>query len=323
MRMPRGLLRLDALIYVTHHALIYVTHHALIYVTHHGFSARNHQRRDQRTWSSMGIHRDRTASLTILPREWISCRDPTEPAESLQAVRLPPSLLKQPIKNNACHLNDTGPKGKPAATRLKKGAGTPAEPGEQDSPLACEYERCPKTSDVDKTMRIVDGAWVAGKQNWQRIAGKCLCNACYHSYKRKGTLERDKKARTKEGGGSSQSRAEVLDEPQAKRKKKAGTKEGGGSSQSRAAVLDEPEGEEPEGDPDVLGGGCEVFCEHKECPRTSSNGEFHVVKAESVAGGQDWTSLAQKTLCNACYNQYYRTGELPKAGVGDEGQFRA
>jgi hypothetical protein len=57
----------------------------------------------------------------------------------------------------------------------------------------------------------------------------------------------------------------------------------------------------------------EKRCTYANCDRPEHGSDFHQIEAGRRSGGQDWSSLAGFTLCNACYQQYKRRGTLERS----------
>lgn len=54
-------------------------------------------------------------------------------------------------------------------------------------------------------------------------------------------------------------------------------------------------------------------CGYRECENPTVSSQFYDISATRTSGGQDWSSLAGSTICNACYCRFKRNGTLDRA----------
>jgi hypothetical protein len=110
----------------------------------------------------------------------------------------------------------------------------------------CSYAGCKSPTESSRFNQI-DGASIAGGQDWSELAGTVLCDACYLQYMKRGTLER-----TRSGQGRGESAFASSIPPRSSKKRKRQSDEAGQlhaatrssrSSSKRKPVQKEVEGE--------------------------------------------------------------------------------
>ena len=58
----------------------------------------------------------------------------------------------------------------------------------------------------------------------------------------------------------------------------------------------------------------EKCCTYEGCDSPEDSNQFYKIDGSTKAGGQDWSALDGRVLCNACYTQYRLKGMLERAG---------
>jgi hypothetical protein len=61
-------------------------------------------------------------------------------------------------------------------------------------------------------------------------------------------------------------------------------------------------------------------CTYEHCERPDDSSHFHRIEQDSIAGGQDWTSLVGNILCHSCYRRYKARGTLARLKCLDESE---
>lgn len=71
-----------------------------------------------------------------------------------------------------------------------------------------------------------------------------------------------------------------------------------------------------------LNGKSQSMCSYSNCPLPYQSNKWRTVTAETGAGGQDWTPLMGKLLCDSCYSTYRKHGTLVRSVRTSEGWSR-
>ena len=198
----------------------------------------------------------------------------------------------------------------------------------------CTYSGCWNLSDSSQFIDIEEGKTTGG-QDWSSLVGSVLCAACYQRYRQRGTLERapdhgeksavervvntplvgskrrctyvhcDKptnsskfyqigEGRTSGGQDWSALVGSVLCKKCYKRFRRRGTLERAPDHGDKSA-------------------GSMKRCTYVHCDNPTNSSCFYQIGEGKTAGGQDWSTLVGKVLCEACYRRYLRRGRLEKA----------
>jgi hypothetical protein len=120
----------------------------------------------------------------------------------------------------------------------------------------CSYKGC-KRPCKSRKFHLIDERSQFGGQDWTELAGSVLCDACYAQYSKRGTLQR----------------TQVQHKPLVAYERR---------------------------------------CSYEGCRRPTEGKQYIQIDGKSNAGGQDWTALAGKVLCNTCRQQYSIRGTLER-----------
>ena len=93
----------------------------------------------------------------------------------------------------------------------------------------CSYAGCKSPTESSRFNQI-DGASIAGGQDWSELAGTVLCDACYLQYMKRGTLER-----TRSGQGRGESAFASSIPPRSSKKRKRHSDEAGKHAATRSS----------------------------------------------------------------------------------------
>jgi hypothetical protein len=186
----------------------------------------------------------------------------------------------------------------------------------------CSYECCTSANASSQLIKIQAGT-SAGGQDWTSLVGRVLCHECCNRFMAFGSLDGDPicppcaparrcgyehclspdqsysfheiKDMTEAGGQDWTSLVgRVLCSSCYCRFKRHGSLEGGTGPDPKPLSAEEKR------------------CGYEHCCKPNEGKQFYEIKADTKAGGQDWTSLVGRVLCHTCYQRYRQTGSLDR-----------
>lgn len=187
----------------------------------------------------------------------------------------------------------------------------------------CSYEGC-KRPQGSQRFHLIDEGSKAGGQDWTHLAGTVLCAPCYLQFLKRGTLERTMNKHEPLARSARRCTYEGCKRPQESRRfyQIDGGSEAGGQDWTHLAGS-------------VLCRTCYVQyskrgrlersvhrhetlppsarrCSYEGCKSPLESSHFYQIDGGGEAGGQDWTELAGRVLCDMCYQQYRTKGTLKR-----------
>jgi hypothetical protein len=196
----------------------------------------------------------------------------------------------------------------------------------QPKPLDASAKRCSyaKCGNPEKSVRFnqICERSKAGGQDWSSLAGTVLCNACWQTFKNKGTLERSKNTALE----VSERRCTYTDCPGPEKgtsfmKIHAGKTSGGrdwssivGNVLCNACYVTFVSTGSLERTKKILAAS-DRRCTYAECENPIDSSSFHQISKCRKSGGQDWSSLEGSVLCNACYVIFNKEGRLKRSTI--------
>ena len=215
-------------------------------------------------------------------------------------------------------------------------------------PKRCTNELCDRPEESSQFYKIDEGRTTGG-HNWGSIAGHLLCKACYNRFLRRGTLNY-RAGVIHHQSGSTRLDSKVLQgevtlgmktdkcgnpncigdssvfyeiDPGKKHGRHwnfiSGNMLCGTCHQRMLGKTDHESDRIHREKPDLSGEDAEspvTKCSYEHCEKPDESIKFHTVEEGKNTSGQDWTSVAGWTLCNACYQRYCRTGSCKRQGSG-------
>ena len=192
----------------------------------------------------------------------------------------------------------------------------------------CSYEGCNSPNKSAKFLRIPVGCSTGGK-DWTELVGSILCTPCHSYFRCYGTLKRTQSHRLKGALAASARRCSYKEciRPEKSchfyRVEQGNT--AGGQDWSKLVGR-------------VLCASCylqfksrgtlkrsfqnhrvrasspdhEQRCSYERCKRPSKSSKFYLIDHRNKGGGQDWSDLAGRVLCRACYQTYLSRGTLER-----------
>jgi hypothetical protein len=183
--------------------------------------------------------------------------------------------------------------------------------------LSCSYEGCKSPHESRKFIHV-DGGGRAGGQDWSELAGSVLCHTCYDQFRKRGRLERTQNEPL--SGSARRCTYEGCKRPQESKQFyqiDGGSKAGGqdwtqlaGSVLCTACYLQYMTRGTLERTQNKHLAASARRCGYEGCKRPGDSSRFYQIDGGSEAGGQDWSTLGGKVLCDMCYQQFRTKGTL-------------
>jgi len=183
----------------------------------------------------------------------------------------------------------------------------------------CFYAHC-DSHEESSIYYTIEKEKTSGGRDWTPFVGKTLCHACYERYKRRGTFER---ARNRQLPLSSRKCTyEHCDFPR-KGRNFFQIEEGMTSGEQdwspvvghvlcktcynrflRRGTLERAMNRPLEESAKQ--------CTYEHCDNPTKSHSFYQIDFGTAAGGQDWSELAGRVLCKACYLRFSKRGTLQR-----------